>query len=152
MFGREENAYNRKKYRYKAHYSLDFHEAVEHGILFSVRSPEEIYERKLTCEQLHQAMATLPDKQAKRIYAHYFLGMSKTDIARAEKVSESAVCGVAKHMLHPAKKFNSVFFGESQPRGRIGKALYFRLCFLLSSQKTTQKQVFRILFFYVYVL
>lgn len=110
MFGREENAYNRKKYRYKAHYSLDFHEAVEHGILFSVRSPEEIYERKLTCEQLHQAMATLPDKQAKRIYAHYFLGMSKTDIASAEKVSESTVRESISRGLKNLEKYLKKFF------------------------------------------
>ena len=48
----------------------------------------EIYERKLTSEQLHATIASLPDKQAKRIYAHYFMGMSKTAIARAESVSE----------------------------------------------------------------
>lgn len=38
--------------------------------------PCEIYERKVTVEQLHAAIAALPDKQAKRIYAYYFLGRS----------------------------------------------------------------------------
>ena len=42
-------------------------------------------------EQLHDAIATLPDKQAKRIYAHYFLGMSKSAIAKAEGINESTV-------------------------------------------------------------
>ncbi|TCO68694.1 RNA polymerase sigma factor [Marinisporobacter balticus] len=46
---------------------------------------------KLTSQQLHAAIASLPDKQAKRIYAHYFMGMSKTAIAKAEGVSEKAV-------------------------------------------------------------
>lgn len=42
-------------------------------------------------EQLHAAMATLPDKQAKRIMAHYFLGQTMTAIAEAEGVSLVAV-------------------------------------------------------------
>ena len=35
--------------------------------------------------------ASLPDKQAKRIYAHFILGMTKQDIARAEGVHEKVV-------------------------------------------------------------
>ena len=37
------------------------------------------------------AIASLPDKQAKRIYAHFILGMTKQDIARAEGVHEKVV-------------------------------------------------------------
>ena len=33
----------------------------------------------------------LPNKQAKRIYAHFILGMTKKDIARAEGVHEKVV-------------------------------------------------------------
>ncbi|UUZ90734.1 hypothetical protein LJK87_33385 [Paenibacillus sp. P25] len=36
-------------------------------------------------------MCQLPEKSARRIYAHYFLGMSKIAIARAEHVDERAV-------------------------------------------------------------
>ena len=70
---RAEATYERKKYRYKAHYSLDREDGIEHDILFVSLSPDEIYERKLTNQQLHAAIASLPDKQAKRIYAHYFM-------------------------------------------------------------------------------
>ena len=42
-------------------------------------------------QELHAAIANLPDKQAKRIYAHFILGMTKQDIARAEGVHEKAV-------------------------------------------------------------
>ncbi len=45
----------------------------------------------MTGEQLQAAMASLPDKQGKRIYAHYILGISKSDIARAEGVSKSRI-------------------------------------------------------------
>ena len=38
-----------------------------------------------------QAISSLPDKQAKRIYAHFILGMTKKDIARAEGVDEKVV-------------------------------------------------------------
>ena len=42
-------------------------------------------------QELHAAIASLPDKQAKRIYAHFILGMTKQDIARAEGVHEKVV-------------------------------------------------------------
>lgn len=89
---RVESAYQRKMYRNKAHFSLDRNDGIEHEILFVSMSPYEIYERKVSNEQLHAAITALPDMQAKRIYAHYFLGMSKTTIAIAEGVSKMAVC------------------------------------------------------------
>lgn len=88
---RDEGAYQRQRYRYKAHYSLDRDDGIEHDILFVSLSPCEIYERKVTAEQLHAAISALPDKQGRRIYAHYFLGMSKAAIARAEGVSRNVV-------------------------------------------------------------
>ncbi|NLA88056.1 MAG: sigma-70 family RNA polymerase sigma factor [Clostridiales bacterium] len=90
-YERAEAAYYLRRYRHKAYYSLDRGDGIEHDILFVSLSPCEIYERKVTSEQLHAAIAALPDKQAKRIYAHYFLGMSKSAIAKAEGVNESAV-------------------------------------------------------------
>ena len=42
-------------------------------------------------QELHAAISSLPDKQAKRIYAHFILGMTKQDIARAEGVHEKVV-------------------------------------------------------------
>ena len=89
---RLEAAYQRRLYRHKAYYSLDCDDGIVQDILFVSLSPSEIYERKVTYAQLHAAIATLPDKQAKRIYAHYFLGMSKAAIARAEGVNRKAVC------------------------------------------------------------
>ena len=96
---RDEGAYERQRYRYKAHYSLDRGDGIEHDILFVSLSPCEIYERKVTCEQLHTAIAELPDKQGRRIYAHYFLGLSQAAIARAEGVSRNVVCASIKRGL-----------------------------------------------------
>jgi len=89
---RLEATYQRRMYRNKAQYSLDQGDGIDHDILFVSLSPLEIYERKVTYEQLHAAIAKLPDKQAKRIYAYYFLDMSQASIAKAEGVSRKAVC------------------------------------------------------------
>ena len=64
---RYEATYQRRKYWNKAHYSLDRGDGIEHDALFVSVSPCEIYERKVTYEQLYAAIASLPDKQAKRI-------------------------------------------------------------------------------------
>ncbi|HBF4081404.1 TPA: sigma-70 family RNA polymerase sigma factor [Clostridioides difficile] len=97
---------NQSRIRYhKAYYSLDRGDGIEHSALFVSLSPDEIYERKLTTEQLHTAIATLPDKQAKRIYAHYFLGMSKTAIAKAEGTSASSVKDAIRRGLCSLEKY-----------------------------------------------
>lgn len=88
---RDERAAERQRYRYKAHYSLDSGCGFEKHILFHACSADELYERKMTYEQLHAAISRLPDKQGKRIYAHFFLGMSQSAIARAEGVSRNVV-------------------------------------------------------------
>ena len=102
---RQERTYRRRMYRYKAEYSLDKNDGIEHDILFVSFSPCEIYERKVTYEQIHAAIASLPDKQAKRIYAHYFLGMSKAAIARADGVGKAAVCESIRRGLKGIEKF-----------------------------------------------
>ena len=86
-----EKAYRRKRKRNHAQYSLDLGDGIEREALFSAVTPDELYERKLTRQQLFSAISALPDKQAKRIYAHFIMGMSQAEIARAEKVSVSAV-------------------------------------------------------------
>lgn len=102
---RAEAAYERKKYRYNAHYSLDRGDGIEYDILLVSLSPDELYERKLTIQQLHAAIAALPDKQAKRIYAHYFMDISKTAIANAEGVSEKAIRISIERGLHSIEKY-----------------------------------------------
>lgn len=88
---RVEQNYIRRRFYNKAHYSLDADDGIQNDILFVSLTPCELYERKMTAEQLQAAMASLSDKQGKRIYAHYILGISKSDIARAEGVDEKAV-------------------------------------------------------------
>ena len=108
-FIKAEETYERTKRRYKATYSLDRGDGIERDILFVSLSPHELYERKLTQEQLHAAIASLPDKQAKRIYAHFFLGMSKTAIARSEGVSKVSVSESIERGLCSIEKFLKKF-------------------------------------------
>jgi DNA-directed RNA polymerase specialized sigma subunit, sigma24 homolog len=88
---RQEAAYRRRIYRHKAQYSLDRGDGIEHDTCFVSLSPSEVYEQKNIAEQLHTAITSLPGKQGKRIYAHYILGISKSEIARAEGVSKSRI-------------------------------------------------------------
>lgn len=104
-FEQAEASYERKVRRHKAFYSLDQNNGVEHSILFAVLSPEELYERKLAREELRTAIARLPDRQSKRIDAHFLLEMSKDEIAKAEGVSWHSVHQSIRQGLVYIEKF-----------------------------------------------
>ena len=80
---RAEAAYERRKYRHKAHYSLDYGNGIEKAVRQPVPTPEELLEEKQQRE--------LPEKQAKRIYARFYLGLTATEIAHTEGVHPSRV-------------------------------------------------------------
>ena len=101
---RLEAAYRRRTYYHKAHYSLDRGDGIEYDALFVSMTPCELYERKVTMEQLHAAIAALPDKQAKRLYALFFMGMSRTEIAKAEGVAVKSVCESIVRALETLRK------------------------------------------------
>lgn len=88
---RQEAAHKRQIYRYKAHYSLDRGDGIEYAALSSPLSSDRIYEDQQLRDALYAAVMALPDKQARRIYAHFYLGMTPTEIARAEGVVPSRV-------------------------------------------------------------
>ena len=62
---RAEAAYDRRMYRYKAHYSLDCDNGIENAILMKPQTPEMLLEEKQLREQLYAAVMALPEKQAK---------------------------------------------------------------------------------------
>ncbi|MEL7609662.1 MAG: sigma factor-like helix-turn-helix DNA-binding protein [Bacillota bacterium] len=102
---RHEAACQRRTYRHRAHFSLDRSDGTEHDILFVSLSPCEIYERKVTNEHLYAAIASLPDKQANRIYARFFLGLSIGEIARSEGVSPASISGSIARGLRTLEKY-----------------------------------------------
>ena len=97
-----EEAYRIRTYRYKAFYSLDRDEGIE---------------REMT-ELIYKGLSKLPVKQRQRIYAHFFLGMSKADIARAEGTDASSVRKSINRGLHQLKNILKKF---SLPRPVLPK-------------------------------
>ena len=92
---REESTSRRRKYRHKAHYSLDAGDGIEHDALHKPLPPHEIFERG----EVLEALCGLPEKQLDRIYKHYFLGINKAETAWQENihkmsVSDSINCGI----------------------------------------------------------
>ena len=88
---RAEAAYERKMYRYKAQYSLDCENGIENAVLLKPQTPEMLLEEKQLQEQVYATVMKLPEKQAKRIYARYYLGMTVNEIAEVEGVDPSRV-------------------------------------------------------------
>ena len=83
-FRRQEESYQRNLRRYKAFYSLDADNGIEKSILFEQPSPFELLEQQRMIALLYQGLAALPEKQRRRIHAHYFLGLSIAQIAKME--------------------------------------------------------------------
>ena len=72
--GQQQNdaAYERRKFRHKAHYSLNREDGIENDAL----------DRPLT--PVYAALMQLPAIQARRIYARFYLGMTVAEISRIE--------------------------------------------------------------------
>ena len=102
---RAEAAYDRRMYRYKAHYSLDCDNGIENAILLKPQTPEMFLEEKQLREQIYAAVMALPEKQAKRIYARYYLGMRVGEIAAAEGVDPSRVRDSIRRGLKQLAKY-----------------------------------------------
>ena len=102
---RAEAAYDRRMYRYKAHYSLDCDNGIENAILMKPQTPELLLEEKQLREQLYAAVMKLPEKQAKRIYARYYLGMTVNEIAEVGGVDPSRVHDSIRRGLKQLAKY-----------------------------------------------
>ena len=102
---RAEAAYDRRMYRYKAQYSLDGDNGIKNAVLLKPQTPEMAMEEKQLREQLYSAVMALPEKQAKRIYARYYLGMTTNEIAQAEGVDPSRVRDSIRRGLKQLAKY-----------------------------------------------
>ena len=97
---RAEAAYERKMYRYKAHEN-----GIENAVLLKPQTPEMLLEEKQLQEQVYAAVMRLPEKQAKRIYARYYLGMTVNEIAEVEGVDPSRVRDSIRRGLKQLAKY-----------------------------------------------
>lgn len=108
---RAEKAYDRKLWRYQAIVSLDHPCFSEHAVGCYAPSAAEEYELLEQKRKLHQAMQSIPQVQAERIYAHYVQKKSYFEIAAEEGVNKQTVYlsiqrGIAKIrkiMVEPQK-------------------------------------------------
>lgn len=97
--------YIRRMFYNKAHFSLDAGDGIEDEVCFSASSFHEAVEHgELMC-RLCLALNSLPEIQGRRIEAHYILGKSKVEIAKAEGVRESAVRESIDRGLENMKRF-----------------------------------------------
>jgi len=91
LYRRLEKAQRRLMYKHKAHYSLNRNDGIENDAVRLAASAHEIFEHKMMRQELYAAIQDLPDKQFKRLYAHFFLDMSCSHIARRERVHVTTV-------------------------------------------------------------
>ena len=102
-------AHDRRMRRNKA-YSLDFDTDMEAAALVLINdNPEAIFAMKERYCQLCQALNSLPEAQGRRVEAHYILGKSRKEIAKAEGVSEEAVNKSITKGLAVMKKYFQYF-------------------------------------------
>ena len=85
------DAHRMKVGRNKAYYSLDYGDHIELKAIYTTPSPADMYECKENIAALYDALYCLPEKQRRRIYAHYILGVNKSKIAQIEGVDERAI-------------------------------------------------------------
>lgn len=113
---RAEAALQRKKYRHRAQYSLDCSDQIEVMALAQPMNPEAILEKRQKRKELFDAVMALPDKQAKRIYARFYLGLTVKEIAELEGVHTSSVYDSIQRGLHQLKK-SYKYFDETSKKG-----------------------------------
>lgn len=87
---RKEKSLERKKQRHHALYTTST-SMMTNSITYSESSCEDLLLDEASREELLLALKSLSPIQARRVFAVYFLGMSRADVAKMEKVSRAAV-------------------------------------------------------------
>ena len=90
---RYQKAHEQRTRRNMAFYSLDREDGIETAAAIASNSdnPEHIFTMMERHCRLCQALNSLPETQGRRIEAHYILGKSQKEIARAEGVTKGAI-------------------------------------------------------------
>lgn len=101
---RYEAAYQRRRSRNRAQYSLDCGDGIEYSACLHEPTPDEVLERKEQFCRLWNALNSLPEIQGRRIDACIILGKSVKEVAQAEGVHEESVRQSIKRGLERMKK------------------------------------------------
>lgn len=107
---RKKDVTHRSKTRYhKAYYSLDRGDGIELSAILKEKTPCEILQEKELEQQLFDAVMSLSGRQARRIYAYFYLDMPLKLIADIEDVSVPAVSQSILQGLKNLKKIVPAF-------------------------------------------
>lgn len=101
---RYEPTHWRRIKRNKANYSLDAGNGIENSICVFEPSPEECMALMEQYRRLCCTLNSLPEIQGRRVYKHYLLNMTQTEIAIDEGVSVNAVSLSIQNGLDSMKK------------------------------------------------
>lgn len=88
---RSERVHWQRMKRNNSNCSIDAESAIERFVCYGEPTPEELLERAELFFNLWNALNSLPDVQGRRVDAHFILGMSYREIAKAEGVDKAAV-------------------------------------------------------------
>lgn len=102
---RYEAAYQRRKLRYKAQYSLDVEDGIENHILHMEPSPEDLVLREELFYELWNALNSLPELQGKRVEACVLKSVSYREQGRRERVNASSISEAVKKGLATMRKY-----------------------------------------------
>jgi len=102
---KREEAYDRKRRRYKATNSLDADNGIEKAVLHKPKTPEEIFIENEDKEARYVAMMKLPEIQRRRYYMYFYQKLKMKRIAEIEGVTEAAVSLTISKAEKNIKKF-----------------------------------------------
>lgn len=99
-FKHQEDAFLRQVSRHHAYHSLDDPNfPVEQCVLFQKPALVDAVEQRHSAMSIYEAILSLPPKQAKRCYDHYYQGFKISDIAQKEGVTAGSISECIKSAL-----------------------------------------------------
>lgn len=103
-YDHKEAAYQRKIYKYRAYFSLDWNPELEKESCF-LEYEKDNEKMNYIKKVISFSMEHLSKQQIRRIYAHFYLGLSKAEIARHEGVTRQSVAISISLGLKKMKKY-----------------------------------------------
>lgn len=102
---RLERNYLRRMFYNRAQYSLDAEDGIEaSAVECRILSPEAVLDLIERHCRLCRVLNALPESQGRRVEAHYLLGQSQKEIAKAEGVTKGSVSESIKKGLAAMRK------------------------------------------------
>lgn len=105
-FERKEAAIARQKHRHEAELEI----MPQASLKEFVESAEALVLNKLTVEELDRLLKSLPEKQAKRVYDYFYLGLTTTQIAAKENTPSRRIAeSIQRGLMNLRERINVNF-------------------------------------------